>query len=305
AFDANRVQNFLLELKIAAIKELDYEDYIAFLGLVDAEPAFRTGIYYRLKIHLSDEAARWFKRNMRKIRKGILYAGRWEQYFSFSAIPMKLWRGRKIRQLFSFNDPGKQKEFVNKRWNTRTWRFFLILSFNKFFFRWIFGDPGFYSQVKGFFSPGRYIHQRLHEYMENHLAVESFMLALIFKGKLFSSAHYPPYLMEKNFELLKERVHRVSIYTQTLDELLDSVHGSFCNKFSLSDVSSFLTTESYGSLFGRLAEKKDRRFCIRDFLTNRVVPPGCPETIRFFPELQDELALEDRSIGYTFIIGET
>ncbi|MCP4129922.1 MAG: DUF3419 family protein, partial [bacterium] len=47
AFDANRVQNFLLELKIAAIKELDYEDYIAFLGLVDAEPAFRTGIYYR------------------------------------------------------------------------------------------------------------------------------------------------------------------------------------------------------------------------------------------------------------------
>jgi hypothetical protein len=45
---------------------------------------------------------------------------------------------------------------------------------------------------------------------------------------------------------------------------------------------------------------------LRDFLTQRQAPaPEQAGSIRFLTDLQQRLAEEDSSFGYTFIIGET
>ena len=65
-------------------------------------------------------------------------------------------------------------------------------------------------------------------------------------------------------------------------------------------------TDDYRRLLAFLARKPGVRFCLRDFLTQRSPPP--PEqagAIRFLTGLQEQLARDDTSFGYTFLIGTT
>lgn len=303
AFDANPVQNHLLELKMSAIRRLNYTGYVRFLGLFPDEED-RLAVYDRLRHDLSEDALAWFDRHQRMIRSGILYAGRWERYFRASALCMRLLRGSKIRRLFAFDDLAAQRRFLYTEWNSWFWRFLLAVSFCRPAFRFLFGDPGFYANVGPNFSPARYINGRMTQFLEHHLARSSFMLALVFQGRFFAEEHFPPYLREEHFQTLRRRLDRVIILRRTLADMLESEEGRQCNKFSLSDVSSFLNPDEYCLLFQKLANFDRVRFCVRDFLTNRCPPESTGSSIRYLTALQEELAAQDLSFGYTFIIGE-
>lgn len=302
AFDRNPVQNYLLELKLAAIRELDYPGFARFLGLVPS-PISRASVYSRLRPHLTKGAAEWFDGHRRAVERGILYAGRWERYFRFSARNLQLVRGRKIARLLAFDDLEIQREFLRDHWNTWGWHLLLRLSFNRPTFRLLFGDPGFYAQVGDAIPPWRCIYERMTRFLENHLARDSFMMALVFRGRFFDPVHYPPYLREECFPVLQTRLSRVSIQTAGLFEMLTAASCRSCNKYSLSDVSSFLSRSDYLRLFDFFAAKPGVRFCLRDFLTQRTPPREHAGAIRFLPELQADLARDDTSFGYTFIIG--
>jgi S-adenosylmethionine:diacylglycerol 3-amino-3-carboxypropyl transferase len=141
-------------------------------------------------------------------------------------------------------------------------------------------------------------------FLENHLARSSFMMALIFQGRFFDPLHYPPYLREENFTFLKARVGRIRIETAALFDVLSNPAHAACNKYSLSDVSSFLSVEAYQRLLTFFANKKGVRFCLRDFLTSRLPPLEASQAgLRFLTDLQERLALDDTSFGYTFTIG--
>lgn len=303
AFDLNPVQNHLLELKLAAIRALDYSSYAQFLGLHPG-PEARWPTYLRLREQLTPSAAAWFDAHRNLLERGILYAGRWERYFRFSACHLRLLRGHKITRLFQFADLAQQRQFLHAQWNTWYWRLILRLSFNRPAFRFVLGDPGFYAHVGERQPPWRYIYERMTWFLENHLARTSFMMALIFHGRFFDPVHYPLYLREENFPVLQARAHRITIRTAPLFEMLSDPANQSCNKYSLSDVSSFLSPADYQRLFAFFAGKPASRFCLRDFLTQRTAPPP-DETgsIRFLTGLQQELARADTSFGYTFIIG--
>jgi len=306
AFDINEAQNYLLELKIAAIRQLKYPDYLTFLGVNgEGETKKRKHMYKELRKELSEQAARWFDDNLRYIAKGVIYSGRWERYFRLSSRCIRMWRGRKVEKLFAISDIAEQRMFVEKEWDTLPWRMFLKFSFNTLFFKMLLRDPGFYAEVQHDFSPSAYVHQKMNNFLQNHLANESFMMALIFLGRFTSARHYPAYLQQENYPLLQERVNRVTIHDLSLEGVFNSHLFGLCNKYSLSDVSSFLDETSYSMMFSHLSQQPGRRFCLRDFLTNRGIPSSCPSNITFYPALEDEMGNKDRSFGYTLLIGET
>jgi S-adenosylmethionine-diacylglycerol 3-amino-3-carboxypropyl transferase len=303
AFDLNPAQNYLLELKAAAIREMDYSDYAQFLGLHPAiNPRWES--YLGLRLQLTPDAARWFDARRRMIERGILYEGRWERYFRMSSWQLRLLRGNKIRQLFDFDDLEKQREFLKEHWNTWGWRLLLRLTFNRLAFRIVLGDPGFYAYADDQRPPWQYIYDRMTCFLEHHLARSSFMMALVFYGTFFDPLHYPPYLREENFACIKARLQRITIRTASLFDMLTDPNNRKCNKYSLSDVSSFLNASEYERLFEFFAHKPGVHFCLRDFLTRRTAPlKESTGSIHFLTDLQESLALDDTSFGYTFIIG--
>jgi S-adenosylmethionine-diacylglycerol 3-amino-3-carboxypropyl transferase len=303
AFDLNPAQNYLLELKSAAIRDMDYLGFVQFLGL---HPAFKSrwDSYLALRLQLTPDAARWFDARHGMIERGILYEGRWERYFRMSSAQLRFLRGDKIRQLFACGDLEKQRQFLHDHWNTWDWRLLLRLTFNRLAFRYALGDPGFYAYANDQRPPWKYIYDRMTSFLEHHLARSSFMMALVFQGRFVDPLHYPPYLREENFALIKSRLQRITIRTASLFDMLTDTNNKRCNKYSLSDVSSFLDAADYQRLFHFFAAKQGIRFCLRDFLTQRAPPPKeITGPIRFLTELQDNLAIDDTSFGYTFIIG--
>jgi len=326
AFDLNPAQNHLLELKLAAIKAFDYAEYARFLGLFpstsrnssiprplrpprESENTGNAGsaleAYRHLRPLLTDAAAHWWDKQHAMLANGVLYAGRWERYFQFTSRNLRAWRGKKIQRLFEFDDIAEQRAFVRREWDTLAWRWSIRAVFNPLSLRFVFGDPGFYRNTQTDVPPWRHVHSRINAYLERHLARSSFMLALVLRGRFFDPLHYPPYLQERHFVTLKERVDRITVRTASLFEVLDSEESRSCNKYSLSDVPSFLDTAEHQKLLGFFNRKKGVRFCLREFLTRRNIPAGSETSnLRFLHTLQDELAADDASLAYTFIIGE-
>jgi S-adenosylmethionine-diacylglycerol 3-amino-3-carboxypropyl transferase len=122
SLDMNRAQNYLLELKISALKHLDFEKYLAFLGC--NHTPFRRDIFSELTKHLAKDTAAFWEKNIKMIQRGVVYQGRTERTTQIASQFFKLIRHRKIKKLFSFTHLESQRDFVEREWDTRTWRKF-------------------------------------------------------------------------------------------------------------------------------------------------------------------------------------
>ena len=67
-------QNYLLELKLAAVKGLTYEEYISFLGVTTSSN--RRSLFLKIKPRLSPETALFWSNRYSAIEKGIIHSGR-------------------------------------------------------------------------------------------------------------------------------------------------------------------------------------------------------------------------------------
>ena len=63
----NPTQSHLLELKITAIKNLEFDDFLSFIGLRSSES--RINVYEELRLKLSDEAREFWDGQKRKINQ--------------------------------------------------------------------------------------------------------------------------------------------------------------------------------------------------------------------------------------------
>ena len=73
AIDANPAQNHLLNLKVAALGQLSYEEYLAFLGALPHPE--RLAVLHRLNPLLPPEARHFWNSNSDMIKKGVLFQG--------------------------------------------------------------------------------------------------------------------------------------------------------------------------------------------------------------------------------------
>jgi S-adenosylmethionine-diacylglycerol 3-amino-3-carboxypropyl transferase len=302
AMDLNPVQNHLLRLKIAAMKELPYDEYSSFLGLSNGGDRLKN--WRRIRHNLPEEAREFWDRYAHILEKGVIYQGRWENYLRKLALIAKVMRGPTIRKLFEFDDVEKQRRFIDKRWDRLWWRLMFNMLVSTTFSRTFFGDPGFYQYVSKDMNVGKYIFEGMKQYLENYLARESFMLSLMFRGRL-DEYDLPPYLDRDCLQKIIKRMDKVEIRTENILEFMETVEENSFTKFSLSDVPSFLDQEMFERLLDGIVRSgaHGARFCIRQFLTDQVIPDRFEAILVREPNLEDRLSKRDRSFAYRFVVG--
>jgi S-adenosylmethionine-diacylglycerol 3-amino-3-carboxypropyl transferase len=304
SIDMNPLQNFLLELKISAIKNLPYDEYLEFLGV--RESAERIFIYQRLRSELSAEAKNYWDGQSASIKRGIIYQGRWERYFKTLSLIVRLFRGKKIKQLFSFTDLQEQIAFCQTSWNTKSWRKFILFVCRRFFWKYIFQDPGFYRYVPRGFPVGDYIYRSLSKTLETYPARENHFFALLIHNKYINENYLPIHLHEKYYPLLKEYVSRIEVVTDSLQNFLVTLPENSIHKFSLSDISSYTSEEDFVAILESCvrAAAPEARFCLRHFLVKREIPENLKHKIELFTDLGRELEKLDMSYAFTFSVGK-
>jgi S-adenosylmethionine-diacylglycerol 3-amino-3-carboxypropyl transferase len=302
AVDVNPAQNRLLRLKMLAMRELQFEEYVMFLGLEEADERWRLATFRTLAGGLSPEDRQFWRDHSSMIARGVIYAGRWERHYRRLSRFGSALRGRTIAALFELDNMESQRRFVSEQWERTWWRGVFTLSCSPAASFVLLGDPAFYRNVH--VRVGSYIYHRMTRSLRTHLARENFMMSLVLRGHL-SSLDLPPWLTRAGVAVIRERLDALTEVTADLVSLLDRGGAEPFTRFSLSDVPSYLDGEQYERLLLSIAHHapEGARLCMRHFLTRQQWPRIVRTRLVRDEPLERHLAETDRAFAYEFRIG--
>ncbi|HOW97452.1 MAG TPA: DUF3419 family protein [Kiritimatiellia bacterium] len=299
AADLSRAQLACIELKVAAIRELDDEALLAFLGLRPS--ADRLAVHDKLlRLRLSENAAAFWNGHPGDIAAGIVHAGKFENYFRlFRTRVLPLIHGRRtVESLLAARDAAGRRDFYDRRWNNRRWR----LMFRLFFSRWVMGrfgrDPEFFRYVEGSVA------DRILARAEHALTVlpthDNPYLEYILTGN-FARA-LPPYLEPERLARVRANLDRLTLFEGPAQEAPGEFDG-----FNLSDIFEYMPPDVAERVYGQLLDKA--RPGARLAYWNMLVPRACPEPYRARVKALDELGArlleQDRAFFYRrFVVAE-
>lgn len=301
--DFNPIQNYLLELKTAAIKNLNYQDYCGFLGISEMEN--REDIFEIIKDSLSGKACQFWTEHLFLIKQGIIYQGLFEQQRIRISEFFKKFRREQIEKMLTFDDLNEQCEYYHNVWDDEVWKFILAME-NSAYNKGSFSDPAFYFFADETIDYSKFLHQRMEKAFTTTLVKENCFLALTINGSYQGVRKLPRYLEERYYPVLKRNIDKIEIVTGNIVDLLKGTESNSIDKFSLSDVSSYLNLDDFASLIEQIIRtgKNHSLLCIRNFLAKRDIPEEFQRNIGRYTSLEEELEREDLSFVYSFIVGE-
>lgn len=303
SLDMNKAQNYLLDLKLAALAGLDYAQYLAFLGVQSTQ--HRLELYEQIKPHMQVDAIQFWDSNQKKIANGIIYQGEMETMTALGSLIFRVFRHKKVKQLLSFDSVDEQKRFIDGQWDSRIWRMIFNVMLHPALSRLVMNDPGLsgYTEYAG--SPGRYIYERMLRFLRHHPAKRSALIQLILTGKVTPDAYFP-YLREEGYHKIRRDMSRLTYKHENIVEYLNRQDVNRFDCFSMSDIASYMPQTIFERLLYGIQNSANNgaRFCVREFMSKRFIPVDLLPTFKRNHQLEQKLELEEGNFVYRFMAGE-
>jgi S-adenosylmethionine-diacylglycerol 3-amino-3-carboxypropyl transferase len=300
AVDINPTQSYLLELKIAAMSQLSYPEFLEFVGLRPA--ADRRERYRALRQRLSASAAAFWDRNAALVEKGFLLNGRYERFVRLVGALVRLVMGRRrVRNLFVERAAAEQMEHYDRHWEIRRTRLLFDLCFNKRVLArrglqadYFHFDDGSVSFAESFFRKFRRVAREIP-------IAGNYFLHLYLNGRYRSLREAPDYLREEHFATIRCRLDRIRVVTSDAKRWLAEQAPESIDCFALSNICELMSVGDTLVTFEQVARtaRKGARMCFRNLMIPRTVPEVLATTITRDPELSARLLKRDRSFVYS------
>ncbi|UCG86473.1 MAG: DUF3419 family protein [Gemmatimonadota bacterium] len=300
AVDLNATQNYLLELKIAGILNLDHGGYLRLLGV--RESGLRWHLYQAVRERLSPLAQAYWDSKRPSIESGVLRAGRYERYLNAFRYLLHVIQGpRTVRRLFECESLEDQHRFYRENWDSRTWRLF----FRTFFSRTVLGlgglDPEFFTYVSGVKSFGDHFRRLAHHALVDLPIRDNYFLAQICLGRYLDEHAVPPYLRAENFNTLRNTVGRIEIVTGELGDILSQLPSHSVDQFNFSNVFEWVPQPTFERILREThrVARPGARLCYRNLLVRRKHPENLDDMFAQHQNLAARLLWQDRSFVYS------
>lgn len=300
AIDWNPAQSHLLELKLSAIRNLDYDQGLQFLGFRASTE--RESMYAALVSDLSPDARAFWDDRSDSIRRGVFFDGGWERFLRRVSWLARKTRRDWVRQLFDSPDVASQHAFWCDHWDNRAWRVFVRLVTNRILVRYVLREPGL-NLVPPELSISDYIQERFKQASGSFLFRDSPWIWALFNGRIDTSGPLPEHLKPENFSRIRERCDSIRVVTASLKDYLASGQSKF-EAFSLSDFASYCDQPAFEEIWCDLLKRSARgaRYCERRFLVNYDLPPSVQSAVTIDETLARQLDQDDLSVVYTFLV---
>jgi S-adenosylmethionine-diacylglycerol 3-amino-3-carboxypropyl transferase len=301
AVDVNPIQLFLVELKIEAIRALEREEFMQFVGFLPKKNRWKT--YQLIRSRLSSGAQSWWDGQSELIETGIIFGGKFENYFLlFKKWLMPLIHSQATCEaLFVSKTAQEQALFYAEKWDNWRWQALFRFFFGKTMMGWLGRDPAFFKHVEG--SVGKYILEKTAAHLSTPLAQRNFMLHFCTLGDFGSLP--PDYLSIENFPIVRRNLGQIVLQKGFAEEAPNKFGKFDC--FNLSNIFEYLdenTVQKVGA--GLLAgAKPNARFAYWNLMVPRQLSWYFPEEIRFCVSKSDELTQGDRGFFYNRFVLET
>ncbi len=299
SLDINPTQSYLLELKIAAMKTFDFNDFKTFAGLTPSTG--RAEMYEKLLPLLSQEAIDYFNNQSKLIKEGFIMNGQYEGFIKIAGKLIMLLQGRKrVLGLFEDKSQKDQEAYFDKIWDTRRFHSIFKILFNKHILarRGLVADYFHFDDGSTSFSESFY--KRAKNAFRNIPIKGNYFLSLYLLGKFQNDEEVPAYLKEENYQLIKSRLNRIKIYNQDAQGWIDSMPDESIDCFALSNICELMSEKETAWLFSGVLKtaRKNARVIFRNLMIPREVPDELKNDIVKDTLLSKQIYASDRSFVY-------
>jgi S-adenosylmethionine-diacylglycerol 3-amino-3-carboxypropyl transferase len=296
SIDSNPEQNFLLELKFAAIKHLNLDDAIRLLGYRSCSK--RMELFQTIEPTISTEAQLYWEKNREDIKHGVVHSGKFERYlWTFRNFVLPLVHNKKrVNTLLNPTDEKQQCKFYDTQWNTRRWR----MLFNLFFSRKVMSGNG---RSKEMFSHSHSVPTAKLFFMraENGLkfgrVTNNFYLSYVLHGK---KSKLMPYYLNQDLVISLKTKNNLNIQNTDILTFLSQMPDQSIDKFNLSDIFEPLSIEKSNAIFAEIARtaKPGARLIFWNNLVSRNIPSNLQGVFERDIDAENDLRKIDRVFFY-------
>jgi S-adenosylmethionine-diacylglycerol 3-amino-3-carboxypropyl transferase len=281
--DMSEQQLCLLRLRLATIKNLNYETFLSFWGYKDS-PISRIEILQSL--HLDKKDTDYWLSQKKQWQNGFLFSGRWESFLRKLGVLFRLLFRANFESLFTCQNLSQRQEWYDKNFPIRRLKTFLNIFANPFIFNLFL--------YKGHFARSQ---ESLSEFLMRVFKIiliekdpkKSFFAQMLFLGDLRYSEGWPIEADQEVFNSAKNFKGQIEIVKGDLIQELKS-HKKF-DFLSLSDVASYLEPQQLNSLEAVIMEtlRSDGLSVIRSFRRH-------PEFSKYI-KAKKQISLEDWALS--------
>ena len=304
--DINPAQTFLMELKQAAFRNLNYNEVLGFLGIKTSP--YRSAVFHHIKNDLSIDARIFWENKMKLINKGILMNGRYEKFVKLAGLLLRMLQGhKKTKQLFQLNSLEEQKKFYDAKWDNSRWKWVFKMMFNKKRLAKKGLNADYFHFDDGSKSFSESFYRRAAHAFSDIPAQSNYFLALYLLSHYLDEQHLPEYLKEENFSIIKENIDRIYPITGDSKYWLEQQPAETFNAMSLSNICELMNETDTLKLFEEITRtgKKGCRLIFRNLMIPRDVPESLQHQIIKDQSLSNELMIADRSFVYSKVAAYT
>ncbi len=246
AVDLNPAQLACIDLRRVAFSILEYEDLLAFLGVV--ADAKRLAVYQSLRSAISQDTRTFWDARPEAVVAGIIHDGKFERYFATFRTRVLPWvhGADTIKRLRESGSIEEQRAFYRDHWDTWRWRGLFRVFFSRFVMGRLGRDPAFFDHVEG--SVATRILERTRYALTELPVVSNPYLSYILTGNFQLNA-LPLYLRRSAHGCIRERIDRLRIVRAPADEVEGPFHG-----FNLSDIFEYMAPAEHERVYGRLID---------------------------------------------------
>ena len=302
--DINPCQAYVIELKLAAIKYLGYIEFMEFIGLRDCENRIR--IYNSLRKFLSEKSLTFWDKRLKILKDGLIGKGKYSRYVKLVSDFVNLFYGKKtIDYILALKNLEAQRDFFNKKLDNNKTRFLFRLFFNRFLLArkglkadYFYFDDGSESFAESFFNKFRNV-------ICNVPVSGNYFLQLYLKGRFIFNNELPEYMLEKQFNIIKNRTEKVIIATEDVKKWLAKMPDKSIDCFALSNICELMSLYDTEKLFLEVyrTARSGARLSLRNLMIPRDVPEDLKDKIVIDQELSNFLKNSDRSFVYSKVAG--
>jgi S-adenosylmethionine-diacylglycerol 3-amino-3-carboxypropyl transferase len=304
AVDISPGQVACLELRVAALRELDYDELLRLIGSRPGRD--RAALYRRCRALLSSDGRAFWDRRPGDIERGIGDAGKFEGYFRLfrrAVLPL-VHTHREVEALVAPRSPEERREFYYSRWNNRRWRWMFAMFFSRFVMGRLGRDPGFFRYVQGSVAD-RILDRARHALAELDPAQNPYVQWILFGEHRTALPHW---LRPDSVERMRGHLDHLEWRQQSIESFLASNDARRVTRLNLSDIFEYMSPQSHENVLRLIAKTVPprARLAYWNLLAPRARPEALAQQIGALQGLSDELHLRDKAFFYhAFVVEET
>ncbi|HEC81083.1 MAG TPA: DUF3419 family protein [Thermoplasmatales archaeon] len=278
AFDVSLGQIHEMKLKLTGLRYLNHQEFITLLG-------YRGNGFERIKTFksiedkLDVETKRFWKKNIRMIKKGLAFQGWWEKYLSSRRYIIKLLLGKDFLRYINSKSLSEREEIFEKRINRKTLRFLSKIFLGKVGTNLVLLKGPSIRYLPKDFDYHKHLWNILKHFLVDAGCKDNPYLYWFFTGKILSDERFwQPYLQKENYLLLKKNLSRVKIIHNDIGSGLRSFESNKVDKVYASDIFDWMNHKQMETTLSEMVRVTKHMGRILYFILN--YDKGIPEKVQ-------------------------